>query len=366
MSVRLYGPVVGNGSYARVTAGMRHGLEVMGEFAGLVPLDAYDQEETYDGAEAELGVYVGHAGGAVMMQQLGLHEERLVLLPPNSTCVPAELLRYLEKHVTGIVTPSTWGAGILRDLTTLPVELWQHGVDEGFCRSDEAELALDADYVAGQFRVAHLASTAAQRKGTKELLLGWIEAVKAGSLGPNPFLQVIIDGPKGVFGEEVAAAAAQGDLVTTGASIVRLPRGNWSVDNMATFYRGFHAVAAPSRGEGFGLVPLEARACGVPVLATTCTGHADHVLTPRHSTGDPQALLAPGVIEVHTGELEAIDDGEGALGPSLRSQSVAASLERAYHGWAGYAADTRSYAAHLLERWSWPEVTKRWLESRQS
>ena len=133
---------------------------------------------------------------------------------------------------------------------------------------------------------------------------------------------------------------------------------------MAKYYRQYHAVAAPSRGEGFGLVPLEARACGVPVLATTCTGHADHVRLQLENYPYPYPLLGHGVIEVHTGELEAIDDGPGALGPSLRPQSVADALERAYHGWAGYAADARAHASHLMERWSWPEVTKRWLASR--
>jgi glycosyltransferase involved in cell wall biosynthesis len=152
---------------------------------------------------------------------------------------------------------------------------------------------------------------------------------------------------------------------------------------MAKYYRRFHAVAAPSRGEAWGMIPLEARACGVPIIATACTGHADHVLQPLlPELGDwpfdrvrlppihahfPQSVrcYGPGVIEVHTGEFEPIDDGEGALGPSLRPQSVADALERAYHGWAGYAADARAHAGHLMERWSWPEVTKRWLESRR-
>ena len=54
-------------------------------------------------------------------------------------------------------------------------------------------------------------------------------------------------------------------------------RKGLDVGDMASYLGGFDLVCQPSRAEGFGLVPLEARACGVPVAATLCTGHADHM-----------------------------------------------------------------------------------------
>lgn len=41
-----------------------------------------------------------------------------------------------------------------------------------------------------------------------------------------------------------------------------------SVDQMADWYRALDLFVAPQRWEGFGLTPLEAMACGIPVVAT--------------------------------------------------------------------------------------------------
>jgi hypothetical protein len=54
--IRLYGPAVGHGSLARVTAGMGRALLDRRKLAGWVPLDSYDDEEVYSGADAPIGV----------------------------------------------------------------------------------------------------------------------------------------------------------------------------------------------------------------------------------------------------------------------------------------------------------------------
>jgi D-inositol-3-phosphate glycosyltransferase len=58
---------------------------------------------------------------------------------------------------------------------------------------------------------------------------------------------------------------------------------------LADFYAAAHVLLVPSRSESFGLVGLEAQACGTPVIAAAVTGylveghdpadHADRVLT---------------------------------------------------------------------------------------
>lgn len=66
-----------------------------------------------------------------------------------------------------------------------------------------------------------------------------------------------------------------------------------SVDRMADFYGALDLYVAPQRWEGFGLTPLEAMACGVPVVATT-VGAFPEIVTPEAGAlvepGDPQAL----------------------------------------------------------------------------
>ena len=65
------------------------------------------------------------------------------------------------------------------------------------------------------------------------------------------------------------------------------------VEQMADWYRVLDLYVAPQRWEGFGLTPIEAMACGVPVIATR-VGAFEQIVTPE--TGilvdpdDPEAL----------------------------------------------------------------------------
>lgn len=58
------------------------------------------------------------------------------------------------------------------------------------------------------------------------------------------------------------------------------------VADMPGFYRSLNVLLAPSLFESFGLVPLEAQACGVPVVAFDSAGI-------RERLGPPSALLVP-------------------------------------------------------------------------
>lgn len=62
------------------------------------------------------------------------------------------------------------------------------------------------------------------------------------------------------------------------------------VEAMADWYRILDLYVAPQRWEGFGLTPIEAMACGVPVIATR-VGAFEQIVTPQ--TG---ALVDPGDI----------------------------------------------------------------------
>lgn len=59
------------------------------------------------------------------------------------------------------------------------------------------------------------------------------------------------------------------------------------VEDMADWYRALDLYVAPQRWEGFGLTPIEAMACGVPVIATR-VGAFEQIVTP-----DTGALVAP-------------------------------------------------------------------------
>ena len=65
------------------------------------------------------------------------------------------------------------------------------------------------------------------------------------------------------------------------------------VEDMADWYRVLDLYVAPQRWEGFGLTPIEAMACGVPVIATR-VGAFEQIVTPETGAlvdpDNPQAL----------------------------------------------------------------------------
>jgi glycosyltransferase involved in cell wall biosynthesis len=81
-------------------------------------------------------------------------------------------------------------------------------------------------------------------------------------------------------------------------------QGMISDAELPSFYRGATAFVFPSLYEGFGLPPLEAMACGVPVLASNRTSIPEVV-------GDAGVLIDPQDLEVFAGQLRRIvEDSE--------------------------------------------------------
>ncbi|WP_417808298.1 glycosyltransferase family 4 protein [Thioclava sp.] len=95
-------------------------------------------------------------------------------------------------------------------------------------------------------------------------------------------------GEHGAFLEGLKARVAKSGLA---GRILFLPEV--SVDKMADWYRVLDLYIAPQRWEGFGLTPIEAMACGVPVVATR-VGAFEEIVTDETGAlvdpGDPAAL----------------------------------------------------------------------------
>lgn len=90
------------------------------------------------------------------------------------------------------------------------------------------------------------------------------------------------------------------------------------VSDMADWYRALDLYVAPQRWEGFGLTPLEAMACGVPVVATR-VGAFEDLVTPEIGT-----LIPPGEVEAMTTALRAWLDDPAALAAAGRAAREAA------------------------------------------
>ena len=351
--IRLYGPSVGNSSFVRVTKGIREALTAEDLLSGFVPLDIEPDEDAPPGYDAEIGVCTAFPTYASKMTRMGWHQKRFALVSPNSTWLPGDMIRKLEQSLTGFFSPSVWGVTMLKTYTSLPVVLWQHGISQEFKPTLASRTTLEDDYEHGYFHALHLASSPRERKGTKELLRAWCTAVKEGRLGKTPLLRLIVDAPRDYFKKTVDAYAGTDTRVLN--SMVWWRSVNLDETKMVEIYRSHHLVIQPSRGEAFGMVPLEALASGTPVCLTQATGHFEYA--------DP---LPPGSVLISTGDLEPIDDGPGALAPSLSWEDVYRSLCEAYTSWHSIFASAQRNADKIREAWSWSRVTKPALEALEN
>ena len=93
---------------------------------------------------------------------------------------------------------------------------------------------------------------------------------------------VVVGGPSGPHGEEqlIALRKQAADLGIADRVDFVAPQPH---ERLSTFYRAADVCVVPSRSESFGLVALEAAACGVPVVASAVGGLT--TLVEHQSTG---------------------------------------------------------------------------------
>jgi D-inositol-3-phosphate glycosyltransferase len=179
-------------------------------------------------------------------------------------------------------------------------------------------------------------------EGPLVLFVGRLQPLKGADVAVAAFARMagalpgcrllVIGGPSGPQGAEEAArlraavdAAGLGDRVRF---LPPVPHGE-----LAGYYRAADVVVVPSRSESFGLVAVEAQACGVPVVAAAVGGLA-----------------------------HAVADGEsGILVSGWEPGDYAAALLRVLTE-PGLAARLSRGALAQAERFSWPATADRLLE----
>lgn len=349
--VCIYGPAGENDSWCRIARGMYKGLLACGvpsSFVDLRDIVLEQDEGLPKGYDAEIGIYCGPPKHMSILRRTGQHRERLVMIAANSSWLPPEPMDDAAHVCTGLLGPSHWACDVLRQHGSgLPVFLWQHGVDDAFCRgAPKTERSPGAEHL---WRVLHLASTGLDRKGTLQLVEAWARCCRDGRIGPpqRAQLDLIVSAPHGYVQQALSELGA-GKSCNVGL----FRRANLSEEKMAALYGDYDLVCQPSRAEGFGLVPLEALACGVPVAATGCTGHSDYL-----------TLGQRGVVLIAHGDETPSDDGPGAIAPSVSADDIADALEGAYRDRPSLEFGAWSDADELRAKWCWKAVTERFLRS---
>ncbi|MGY4979925.1 glycosyltransferase [Streptomyces sp. 900105755] len=146
-----------------------------------------------------------------------------------------------------------------------------------------------------------------RQKGQDVLLRAWPEVLRR---VPDARLALVGDGPDRDALHRLAASVSAAQVRTDSVEFVG------PVADVRPWYRAADLVVLPSRWEGMALAPLEALACGRPVLVTDVDGareslppgHAAHCLVPP---GRPGALAGAVAALLLDPELRASLGGRG-------------------------------------------------------
>src|SRR3954447_23502408 len=145
---------------------------------------------------------------------------------------------------------------------------------------------------------------------------------------------VIVGGPSGPDGDaELARLHSLVNEHSLGARVRFVPAEPH--DHLATYYRAAAACLVPSRSESFGLVALEAAACGTPVVAAAVGGLrslVEHARTGFLVEGRDPAAYAAYVSEILDNARLAQEMSRNAVASALgyRWSMTAARLRRLY------------------------------------
>ena len=237
-----------------------------------------------------------------------IHDLSFFTDPDRYTQISAVSLKSATKtaarQATRLIVPSNATRDeLVRVLGADPakIDVAYHGVDHRlFHQPDEAQVRKVTARLGlhGQPYVAFLGSLT-PRKNAPALVNGWAAAVA--DLASPPAL-VLAGG--GGWSVELDEAVAN---VPPHLRLVR--PGYLPFADLPGFLGGAVVVAAPSRGEGFGLAVLEAMACGAPVLTTNRTSLPE-------VGGDAVAYTEPDADSIAVALRALLDDPErrAALG----------------------------------------------------
>lgn len=225
--------------------------------------------------------------------------------------------RQLLGSMDAVIATSDEAAGFVDNVVaTIP-----HGVDcDRFQPGKDRHAAMQAFGIPGEHGIS-LIGRIRPEKGTDLFVDAMIRL-----LPKYPAFTACIAG-KATVEHELFHQQLRAKIERAGLSDRIVWFGEVAYDRMPQFHSAMSLCVAPARYEGFGLVPLEAMACGVPVVAS--------------QTGCYRDVIQPGV----TGSLVPCNDDE-ALTVAL-DQLMATPVRLAEMGKAGRASVEQSYSANL-------------------
>ena len=237
--------------------------------------------------------------------------------------------RLLISGMDAVVVTSRKSASYLRR----PARVIIHGIDTGTFhpprdrRAHRRSLGLSENLTIGCFgRIRH-------QKGT-DVFVDAMLAVLPRHAGVTALVMGRAAHKHGPFLENLREKVARAGLRDRDR-VLFLPEV--PVEEMPRWYQALDLLVAPQRWEGFGLTPLEAMACGVPVIATT-VGAFDELVV----EGETGRLIPPGDVERMCAAVDA------TLAPPATLQQWSAAARR--HVEKGFRIEDEAAALNTLYR----------------
>lgn len=241
------------GSVESVANGLRRAIASAFELAP----DAIVDGDRLDWYDAPIGFHHGYPFAAAA--NLAPHRVRVLSTQREGRC-PAKWAAAL-RGLDLVVVPSEWSKGLLREVYEGPILVVHHGIDPAFvpgpARRDD-----------GTFRVwtSHSQQSDPWRKG-EDLVVRAFARAFAG----DPSVRLVVNTQRS---NELRRLLVQHGIE---AQAEFVEEWRQAPAQIAALIRGCDVGLFLPRAEGFGLLPLEAAACGLPLVAPRSTGLAEYL-----------------------------------------------------------------------------------------
>lgn len=328
MSTQLYAQF-DHGSFAIVSRALTHVLKraavdaTVYAYGSLSPRYIDIPFQVAMNSHADTGIFVGYPRES--LGWLTGHEKSIILTVCESSPVPPEWIYSLNKTNLVVVPSEFCRDALLASRLQTHVIVCPHGVPASFMNVPPQKERV------GRVRLLHVSEAGSfpWRKGTSQLIQAFRRIQET---FPNVDLYIKSD-------------SLQLDKVLRGGDRIYPLSTLRHAATIPSFYHAFDAVVQPSRGEGFGLVPLEARCLGIPVALTASTGHLQHIATDVDT-----------VIPVGPSKRAETQGNAGGSMPTVSVDEVERALMRLLGNLEECKAKTRAWAASQGPRWTWTRV----------
>jgi glycosyltransferase involved in cell wall biosynthesis len=246
-----------------------------------------------------------------------------------------------------ILTPSKWCKSVIeKSEIKTPIMVLNHGIGEDFINYPVGDFEQEFSRLDSQ-PISFLHFCAAvfypERKATPQVLKAFERLVNDGE---KVFLKLVF----GLKTKPVKKIIRSIPKHVRKHMEIHFHEGGLPQEEIIKIYRASHFLLAPSRAEGMGMMPLECRALGVPVMQTLCTGHADHLKKFSYS-GDF------GVMPVKHGNLVPAW-GKFGKAPEVTVDAIYNSMKFGIRYWKMLKTNAFDKINVVRRDWSWQQVTQ--------